>query len=83
VGTPLQRRLGIKDSPAIALDDRHSFADFGALDVYPKQWVEQYVHESAEQVYHWLLGLDLKFFPVVNWVERGQYKRGNSVPRYH
>lgn len=56
---------------------------FGTLDVYPKQWAKQYVHDSAEQVYHWLLGLDLKFFPVVNWIERGQYKRGNSVPRYH
>lgn len=83
VGTPLQRRLGIKDNPAIDLDDWYSFADFGTFDVYPKQWAKQYVHESAEQVYHWLLGLDLKFFPVVNWVERGQYKRGNSVPRYH
>lgn len=83
VGTPIQRRLGIKDTPAIALDDWHSFADFGPQDVLPKQWAEQYVHESAEQVYHWLLSLDLKFFPVVNWVERGQYKRGNSVPRYH
>ncbi|PJZ46552.1 FAD-binding dehydrogenase [Leptospira brenneri] len=83
VGTPLQKRLGIKDTPAIALEDWNSFANFGADDVLPKKWAEQYVHESVGQVYHWLANLDLNFFPVVNWVERGLYHRGNSVPRYH
>ncbi|TGL47003.1 FAD-binding dehydrogenase [Leptospira meyeri] len=83
VGTPLQKRLGIKDTPEIALDDWHSFANFGPNDIFPKQWAEQYVNESLGQVYHWLGSLDLHFFPVVNWVERGLYKRGNSVPRYH
>ena len=25
----------------------------------------------------------MKFFPVVNWAERGVYGDGNSVPRFH
>ncbi|TGM29210.1 FAD-binding dehydrogenase [Leptospira levettii] len=83
VNTPLQKRLGIKDSPSLALNDWLSFANFGENDYYPKLWAETYVNESLGQVYHWLRGFDLKFFPVVNWVERGLYQRGNSVPRYH
>ncbi len=83
VDTPLQRKMGIHDSPEIALRDWHSFARFDAADVWPKQWAQAYVNESSEKVYHWLTGLGLKFFPAVNWVERGMYGDGNSVPRYH
>ncbi|TGM55246.1 FAD-binding dehydrogenase [Leptospira biflexa] len=83
VNTPLQRRLGIKDSPSIALKDWHSFANFKKEDRFPKLWAEMYVNESLGQVYHWLYGFGLKFFPAVNWVERGMYQSGNSVPRYH
>lgn len=83
VDTPMQRRMGIKDSPEIALRDWHSFARFSEEDVWPKKWAEYYVHQSAERIYHWLTGLGLKFFPAVNWVERGLYGDGNSLPRYH
>ena len=83
VDTPLQRKMGIKDSPDIALRDWHSFAQFSEQDEWPKKWAEYYVQHSAERIYHWLCGLGLKFFPAVNWVERGLYGDGNSLPRYH
>ena len=83
VDTPLQRRMGIKDSPELALGDWCSFAGFSEQDVWPKKWAEAYVNDSTEKVYHWLKEKGLRFFPAVNWVERGQYSRGNSVPRYH
>ena len=83
IGTPLQRRMGISDSPSLALEDWHSFAEFTDHDVWPRRWAETYVEQSAERVYRWLCDKGLEFLPAVNWVERGQYCRGNSVPRYH
>src|SRR6266852_6863406 len=38
-----QQRNGIKDSPAQALRDWHSFAEFGPADRFPKLWAETYV----------------------------------------
>jgi predicted oxidoreductase len=31
----------------------------------------------------WLRSIGVRFFPVVNWAERGVYGDGNSVPRFH
>jgi predicted oxidoreductase len=83
VNTPLQRKMGIQDSPTIALRDWHSFAQFSDTDIWPRKWADYYVNHSAEQVYHWLTQLGIKFLPAVNWVERGLYGDGNSLPRYH
>ena len=83
VGTPLQKRSGIKDTAEIALSDWHSFADFSEADVWPRKWAEIYVNRSLPDVYHWLKKRGIRFFPVVNWVERGEYGPGNSLPRYH
>jgi len=83
VDTPVQRRMGIKDSPEVALKDWHSFAEFEPHDKWPKAWANQYVNDSSNKVYKWLVRHGIKFFPAVNWVERGQYCRGNSLPRYH
>lgn len=83
VGTPLQRRLGIKDSPELALSDWLSFAEFAASDTWPRNWAEAYVEQSAGRVFYWLRDKGLRFLPAVNWVERGNYVPGNSVPRYH
>ena len=83
VGTPLQRRMGIKDSPALALSDWLSFAEFGSTDHWPRQWAEAYVEQSTERVFDWLRDKGMRFLPAVNWVERGNYVPGNSVPRYH
>ncbi|TDL72396.1 FAD-binding protein, partial [Palleronia sediminis] len=76
-------RMKITDSPELALRDWHSFANFGDADHWPKVWAQHYTDQCLERVYEWLRGRGLKFFPAVNWVERGLYTPGNSVPRYH
>ena len=83
VGTPVQRRMGIKDTPELALADWESFAEFGREDTWPRRWAEAYVEQSAERVFHWLRDKGMRFMPAVNWVERGDFIAGNSVPRYH
>ncbi|QDP01447.1 FAD-binding dehydrogenase [Thalassotalea sp. PS06] len=83
VGTPEQKRNGIIDTPEIALKDWQAFADFTDQDVFPKQWAEFYVNRSYQDVYCYLRDLGIKFLPAVNWVERGLFSPGNSVPRYH
>jgi len=34
-------------------------------------------------VYKWLRSKKVGYFPVVHWVERGLFRPGNSVPRFH
>lgn len=83
VDTPVQRRMGVRDSPELALSDWHNFAEFGDADIWPRKWAEAYVEQSAERVFHWLREKGMRFMPAVNWVERGSFIPGNSVPRYH
>ncbi len=83
VGTPLQARMKIADTPERALADWLRFGELGEHDVYPRQWAEYYVQHSRTEVYDWLIAQGLKFMPAVNWVERGLQGNGNSVPRYH
>ncbi len=83
VDSPVQRKSGIRDSPEQALNDWHQFAEFGANEVYTKKWAEKFVHECTDHVYQWLRAQGIRFFPVVHWVERGLYRPGNSVPRFH
>lgn len=83
VGTPLQARMKIADSPERALRDWLRFGelpDDGGLRV---QWAQHYVERSRPDVYDWLLAEGQRFMPAVNWVERGRHGDGNSVPRYH
>lgn len=83
VDTPLQRRMKIADSPERALADWLRFGELGEHELWPRRWAAYYVEHSRAQVYDWLLGHGLKFMPAVNWVERGRWGEGNSVPRYH
>jgi len=83
IGTPEQKRSGITDNAEIALKDWHSFANYSNDDVLPKQWAKLYVEQSYQDVYQYVKKLGVKFLPAVNWVERGLYSGGNSVPRYH
>jgi hypothetical protein len=83
VDSPIQRRNGMRDSPELALSDWVSTAGFGADDHMPKAWAGQFVHHVTEHVYHWLRDHKIGFFPVVHWVERGLYRPGNSLPRFH
>lgn len=83
VGTPLQARMKIPDTPEIALRDWLRFAELSPDDHWPRRWAEYYVEHSRAQVYEWLLAHGLKFMPAINWVERGLQGDGNSLPRYH
>jgi len=83
VGTPQQKLKGIVDTPELAYQDWCSFADFNQNDHWPKAWAKYYVENSISQIYEYVQQLGVKFLPAVNWVERGMYVPGNSVPRYH
>jgi len=83
VDTPEQRRSGIPDSVELALDDWLRIAGFEDGDVWPRRWAEEYVARARDEVGGWLRRNGVRFFPVVNWAERGVYGDGNSVPRFH
>src|SRR5437588_9204162 len=83
VDTPEQRRSRIRDSVELALDDWSRVAGFEPEDVWPRRWAEEYVARARDEVGGWLKRYGVRFFPVVNWAERGVYGDGNSVPRFH
>jgi predicted oxidoreductase len=87
VDSPEQRRLGIRDSYDLALEDWLGTAGFDrAEDHWPRKWAEAYVAFAAGEKRSWLNALGLRLFPVVGWAERGGYGalgHGNSVPRFH
>ena len=58
-------------------------ADFDDGDEWPRRWAEQYVARARDEVGGWLKSHGVRFFPVVNWAERGVHGDGNSVPRFH
>ncbi|MEV5973213.1 FAD-binding dehydrogenase [Streptomyces sp. NPDC051921] len=87
VDSPEQRRMRIRDSHALALQDWLGTAGFDRPeDAWPRKWAEAYVDFAAGEKRAWLHGLGVRFFPVVGWAERGGYDangHGNSVPRFH
>jgi predicted oxidoreductase len=83
VDSPEQRRSRIPDSERLALEDWLRIADFDPEDVWPRRWAEQYVTRARDDVGGWLRQIGVRFFPVVNWAERGNFGDGNSVPRFH
>ena len=83
VDSPEQRRQGMRDSPELALRDWCSFAEFGPDDHLPRAWAEAYVHRCTPDVYRWVRKYGVRFMPVINWVERGEFRPGNSLPRFH
>ena len=87
VNSPEQRRMGIRDSRELALQDWLGSAGFDREeDHWPRQWAESYVDFAAGEKRAWLHGMGVRFFPVVGWAERGGYlatEHGNSVPRFH
>src|SRR4029453_3566808 len=87
VDTPEQRRLGVRDSPELALSDWMASAGFArADDAIARQWAEAYVQFASGEKRAWLKSLDVGIFPLVQWAERGGYGpqgHGNTVPRFH
>ncbi len=87
VNSPEQRRMGIRDSYELALQDWMGSAGFDRPeDYWPRKWAEAYVAFAAGEKRTWLRQWGLRFFPVVGWAERGgalATGHGNSVPRFH
>jgi uncharacterized protein len=87
VNSAEQRRLRIHDSEELALADWLGSAAFDREeDFWPRRWAEAYVHFAAGEQRQWLRGLGVRWFPLVQWAERGGYTapgHGNSVPRFH
>ena len=87
VDSPEQRRLGIRDSRELAMQDWQGAAGFDRDgDRWPRKWAEAYVDFAAGEKRSWLHAQGVRWFPVVGWAERGGYLatgHGNSVPRFH
>lgn len=87
VDSPEQRRMGIKDSRDLAMQDWLGSAQFDRdEDRWPRRWAEAYVDFAAGEKRSWLRGMGHRIFPVVGWAERGDGRadgHGNSVPRFH
>ncbi|MGO4103038.1 FAD-binding dehydrogenase [Leifsonia sp. YAF41] len=87
IDSPEQRRMGVKDSLALATQDWYGSAGFDREeDAWPRRWAEAYLDFAAGEKRAWLHEKGVRFFPVVGWAERGGYtalEHGNSVPRFH
>jgi predicted oxidoreductase len=87
VDSPEQRRMGVKDSRALAEQDWMGSAQFDREeDAWPRRWAEAYLDFAAGEKRAWLHDMGLRVFPVVGWAERGDGRaegHGNSVPRFH
>jgi uncharacterized protein len=87
VGSPQQRRLGVKDSFDLAWSDWQASAGFDrADDEWAKRWARAYVEWAAGEKCSWIKSHGIQLTPVVGWAERGNLRadgHGNSVPRFH
>ncbi|MDX3656724.1 FAD-binding dehydrogenase [Streptomyces sp. ID05-26A] len=87
VDTPEQRRLRVKDSHDLALQDWMGSAAFDRdEDHWPRLWAQAYVDFASGEKRSWLHNMGVRWFPFVQWAERGGYLadgHGNSVPRFH
>jgi uncharacterized protein len=70
-GTPLQRRLGVDDSPALMFSDivRHG------EDAH-EPWARLFAERGVPEVHDWLASLGVTFTSL-------QRTAGNTVPRFH
>lgn len=87
IDTPEQRRMGIKDTYDLALQDWMGSAQFDREeDHWPREWAKAFLEFSAGEMRPWLHAQGMRWFPIVGWAERGGGMadgHGNSVPRFH
>lgn len=83
-----QRRLGIRDSRALAMRDWLGSAGFDreVEDRWPRQWARAFVDFATDEMEDYVKARGLGFLFNVGWAERGDGTadgHGNSVPRFH
>ncbi len=87
VDSPEQRRMRIRDSPELALQDWLGSAQFDRPeDHWPRKVAEAFIDFASGEMRSWLHAQGMRWFPVVGWAERGgalATGHGNSVPRFH
>jgi predicted oxidoreductase len=93
VDSPEQRRLGIRDSAELAMQDWLGTAGFdrgvddpAGEDHWGRRWASAYVEFAAGEKRSWLHAQGMRWIPLVGWAERGGHLadgHGNSVPRFH
>ncbi|UOU97244.1 FAD-binding dehydrogenase [Chryseobacterium daecheongense] len=87
INSPQQRRMGIKDSYELALQDWMGTAGFDREeDYWPRKWAEAYLKFAAGEKYEYISKMGIKLMFMVGWAERGDGNasgHGNSVPRFH
>ena len=87
VDSPEQRRMRIRDSYDLALQDWMGTAGFDRPeDEWPRRWAEAYVEFCSGEKRSWLHAQGMRWLPNPAWPERGGYLAdgpGNSVPRFH
>ncbi len=71
VGTPVQEKAGIKDSPELAVRDWTEWTGDPNLE-----WARFYAEHSRAMIYDWATALGVEFV-------RAGAADGNSVPRFH
>lgn len=93
VDSPEQRRMGVRDSHDLAMQDWLGSAGFdrdvddpAGEDHWGRRWATAYLHFASGEKRSWLHAMGVRWFPVVGWAERGgglADGHGNSVPRFH
>lgn len=93
VDSPEQRRLKVKDSFDLAFADWLGSAQFApgaergeGPDRFGYRWAKAFVEFAAGDMRSWMRAKGVRWFPLVQWAERGGYPaggHGNSVPRFH
>ncbi|MFV2144979.1 FAD-binding dehydrogenase [Isoptericola sp. G70] len=98
VDSPEQRRLGVHDSAELAWSDWLGSAQFApgaergeGPDRHGYAWARHFVETASGDLRSWLHGKGVRWFPLVQWAERGGYAfgpdhgtaHGNTVPRFH
>src|SRR5437588_1558135 len=75
VNSPEQRRLRVRDSHELAWQDWLGSAQFDRPeeDRWPRRWAEAYVDFAAGEKRAWLHAMGMRWFPLVQWAERGGY----------
>jgi predicted oxidoreductase len=71
VGTSVQERAGIQDSPDLAYRDWMAWTEDG-----DPEWTRFYADNSREMIYDWVTEMGVEFIRVAPG-------HGNSVPRFH